>query len=226
MDSAVGFLIEGGVILLSDQSAGHSVLSVTRDEDRILTIWPGARDGTANTITAMACQGDDADRENVAKYLIRNVILHNMRTGLELSVQSTASFMRTELARMIRESPANINLLVGGVDNTVNADQSKSVQSMLYLVDYMGSMRPVQFAAHGYGSLFVTALLDRHWMPHLNMEQGLNLARMCIAEIQKRIVINSPSYTIKAITSDGIKILQKVSSDPRMQGKELEEMAE
>ena len=84
MDSAVGFLIEGGVILLSDQSAGHSVLSVTRDEDRILTIWPGARDGTANTITAMACQGDDADRENVAKYLIRNVILHNMRTGMLL----------------------------------------------------------------------------------------------------------------------------------------------
>lgn len=53
------------------------------------------------------------------------------------------------------------------------------------------------FAAHGYASNFVLSLFDRYYKPNLNLEDGLRLADLCIAEIHTRFLIAQPNFVIK-----------------------------
>ena len=67
-----------------------------------------------------------------------------MRNGTELGPSAVASFVRAELARSLRSrNPYNVNLLLGGVDPI-------SQKPHLYWLDYLASLAPVPYAAHGY----------------------------------------------------------------------------
>lgn len=67
-----------------------------------------------------------------------------MRNDTELGPNAVASFVRGELARSLRSrSPYMVNLLLGGMDPI-------SQKPSLYWVDYLASLAPVPYAAHGY----------------------------------------------------------------------------
>lgn len=67
-----------------------------------------------------------------------------MRNDTELSPAAVGSFVRGELARSLRSrSPYTVNLLLGGMDSITN-------KPSLYWVDYLASLAPVPYAAHGY----------------------------------------------------------------------------
>jgi 20S proteasome alpha/beta subunit len=79
-----------------------------------------------------------------AEYIQANVQLYTMRNDTELSPSAVASFVRGELARSLRSrSPYTVNLLLGGVDKI-------SEKPHLYWIDYLASLAPVPYAAHGY----------------------------------------------------------------------------
>lgn len=67
-----------------------------------------------------------------------------MRNNMELSPAATANFVRGELARALRSrKPYTVNLLLGGYD--IIADKPS-----LYWIDYLASLAPLPYAAHGY----------------------------------------------------------------------------
>lgn len=67
-----------------------------------------------------------------------------MRNQSELSPAAVANFVRGELARSLRSrKPYTVNLLLGGMDPI-------SQEPSLYWVDYLASLAPVPYAAHGY----------------------------------------------------------------------------
>lgn len=79
-----------------------------------------------------------------AEYIQANTALYNMRNNTELSPSAVAHFVRGELARSLRSrSPYTVNLLLGGIDPVDEKPQ-------LYWIDYLASMAPVPYAAHGY----------------------------------------------------------------------------
>lgn len=79
-----------------------------------------------------------------AEYIQANIQLYTMRNDAELSPNAVASFVRGELARSLRSrSPYMVNLLLGGMDPI-------SQKPSLYWVDYLASLAPVPYAAHGY----------------------------------------------------------------------------
>ena len=41
----------------------------------------------------------------------------------------------------------------------------------------------------------------------MSLEEGLKLAKMCIEEMQKRLIINLPNITVKVIDASGVKIV-------------------
>lgn len=49
--------------------------------------------------------------------------------------------------------------------------------------------------------------LDRYWKKNLSLEDGLDVIRKCIAEVQKRLVISQPRFSIKMVSKDGIKVI-------------------
>jgi 20S proteasome subunit beta 4 len=67
-----------------------------------------------------------------------------MRNNMELSPSATANFVRGELARALRSRrPYTVNLLLGGYDNIAD-------KPTLYWIDYLASLAPLPYAAHGY----------------------------------------------------------------------------
>ena len=78
------------------------------------------------------------------EYIQANVQLYSMRNNTELRPAAVASFVRGELARSLRSrNPYTVNVLLGGLDPI-------SKQPQLYWLDYLASLAPVPYAAHGY----------------------------------------------------------------------------
>ena len=70
-------------------------------------------------------------------------------------------------------------------------------------------MQKVDYAAHGYGGFFCNSLLDTHWKEGLSESEALELLELCIAEIQKRFMINLPEFTVKVVDANGIRVVQR-----------------
>lgn len=101
-----------------------------------------------------------------------------------------------------RKAPYQCNVLLGGYDAAPNGDGPS-----LYSCDYLGTLHKLSFAAEGYAQYFVLSTLDRYWKKNLSLEDGLVVIRKCIAEIQKRLVINQPRFSIKVVGKDGVKVI-------------------
>lgn len=84
-----------------------------------------------------------------AEYIQANVQLYSMRNGLELTPAATANFVRGELARALRSRrPYTVNLVLGGYDKIAD-------KPTLYWIDYLASLAPVPYAAHGYAQYVI-----------------------------------------------------------------------
>jgi hypothetical protein len=42
----------------------------------------------------------------------------------------------------------------------------------------------------------------------MTLEEGIQLAKMCIAEIQKRLIVNLPNITVKCIDAKGVTLIK------------------
>lgn len=112
---------------------GATILKATDDKTREL-----------NKHTLMAFSGEAGDTVQFAEYIQANVQLYSMRNNMELSPAATANFVRGELARALRSrKPYTVNLLLGGYDSIAD-------KPTLYWIDYLASLAPVPYAAHGY----------------------------------------------------------------------------
>ena len=79
-----------------------------------------------------------------AEYIQANIQLYSMRNDTDLGPSAVANFVRGELARSLRSRhPYNVNLLLGGMDPVTKKPH-------LYWLDYLASLAPLPYAAHGY----------------------------------------------------------------------------
>ena len=89
-----------------------------------------------------------------AEFIQANIQLYSMRNGMELSPAATANFVRGELATALRSRrPYTVNLLLGGYDSIAD-------KPTLYWIDYLASLAPVPYAAHGYAQYVILAKSD------------------------------------------------------------------
>lgn len=122
-----------------------------------------------------------------------------MRNNIDLSPSAVAHFVRGELASSLRSrKPYNVNLLLGGVDPITD-------KPSLYWLDYLASLAPLPYAAHGYAQYYCLSILDKHHHPDINLEQGIKILKMCTDELQRRLPVDFKGMLVKVITKDGIK---------------------
>ena len=135
-----------------------------------------------------------------------------MRNDTELGPSAVANFVRGELARSLRSRhPYTVNLLLGGMDPVTKKPH-------LYWLDYLASLAPLPYAAHGYAQYVVIfivssgnryalflpfmtrtngqnryyclSIFDKHHHPDIDYEQGLKILRMCTDELKRRLPID------------------------------------
>lgn len=113
------------------------------------------------------------------------------RNHLPLRPSSAASWTRNQLATSLRSrKPYSVNLLLGGYDPTSSTPE-------LFWIDYLGTLGVVPYAAHGYGAYFALSTMDRWHSPDMNLQEGLELLRKCVDELEKRFIVNLGQFTVR-----------------------------
>ncbi|TRY93731.1 hypothetical protein DNTS_028764 [Danionella cerebrum] len=100
-------------------------------------------------------------------------------------------------------TPYHVNLLLAGYDETDGPG--------LYYMDYLSALAKAPFAAHGYGAYLTLSILDRHYRPDLTREEAVDLLKKCVEELNKRFILNLPSFTVRLIDKVGIHDMEKIS---------------
>ena len=119
-----------------------------------------------------------------------------MNEDQKLSTKSAANFIRNELATALRKGPYQTNLLLAGADKD---------EISLFFMDYLASMVPVKYGAQGYAANFVLSVLDRYWKKGLTLEEGLDVIRKCIHELQVRFLVSHPNFVVKVVDKNGTR---------------------
>ncbi|KAG8956933.1 Proteasome subunit beta type-4 [Tulasnella sp. 419] len=193
MECSFALIGDGYVLVAADTNAARSIVKMKSDEDKIKTVSPHL---------LMAYSGEPGDTVQFAEYVERNLRLQHIRNIHELRPSASASWIRRSLADSIRSRhPYAVNLLLGGFD--VAAETPK-----LYWIDYLGTLAEVPFAAHGYGSYFALSLLDRYHNPKASLEEGIEILKRCISEVQKRLVIGLEKFNVKVVDKDGVREIE------------------
>lgn len=189
MECLIGVKCNDFTILAHDNNAGRSIVSMKQDQDKLFKL--------DKQIGIVVC-GEPGDTMYFGEYIQKNIALYRMRNGYSLSPQAAAHYTRNQLAEHIRSRhPYMANLLMGGYDN-------ESKKSSLYYMDYLGTMAEVPYGAHGYGSNFILGILDKEHRVDMTVDQAGELLIKCFIEIQKRLIINLPSFSYYVVGADGI----------------------
>ncbi len=105
-----------------------------------------------------------------------------LRNHIPLRPSSAASWTRLQLASSLRSrKPYAVNLLLGGFDPTNDKPE-------LYWIDLYGTIGDAPYAAHGYGAYFALSTMDRWHRPDMDLDEGLELLRKCINELETRFI--------------------------------------
>merc|ERR1719416_48736 len=169
MDCLLGVQGKDFVILAADSSQARGIVVLKADEDKILKL---------DDHKMMASAGPAGDRYQFSEFVAKNFHLHEMRTGITLDTKAAASWTRNELAHALRKNPYQVNLLIGGYDEGKGAS--------LYFMDYLGACHKMPCAAHGYCGNFTLSVMDRYYKADMTLDEGIELIRKCIKELQVR----------------------------------------
>lgn len=191
MDSTFGLRGKDYVILASDASVARSILVFKHDVDKIVELDPHKM---------MVGAGVAADNSAFAEYVSKNIKLYELNNHVKLDTAAAATFVRNELATALRKGPYQTNILLAGYDEQGGAS--------LHWMDYLASKSTVDFGAHGYAGNFIISIFDREWKHNMNLEQGLEIVRMCLHELKTRFMISQPNFTIKVVDKEGIRTVQ------------------
>ncbi|RWS00949.1 proteasome subunit beta type-2-like protein [Dinothrombium tinctorium] len=198
MEGLIGIAFKDFAILAADRMSAFSIITIKSDENKLYKL---------SDSLMMAVCGEPGDTKQFAEFIEKNIQLYKMRNGFELTPRSAATFIQRNMADYLRSrSPYTCNILLAGHDRETGAE--------LYFIDYLATLTKLPFGIHGYGSFFGTSVLDRYYRYDMSEEEGTKLVLKCIAEVQKRLVVNLPVFQVAIVKKGEIKTLPDVKMTP------------
>ncbi|KAH9424622.1 proteasome subunit beta type-2-like [Dermatophagoides pteronyssinus] len=199
METIIGIRCKDSVIIAADRVNAFSIIMVKNDMKKIYQL---------NDNLVMAVNGDPGDAVQFAEYISKNIQLYKMRHGYDLSPLASTTFVQRNLANYLRSrTPYQVNLMMAGYDKLIDKPH-------LSYMDYLATTVEVPYGAHGYGSFFVMGLLDRIYKPDCTADEAIEMMKKCVAEIQRRLIINQPAFQLCKIDRDGVKHLDDIEINP------------
>jgi 20S proteasome subunit beta 4 len=90
------------------------------------------------------------------------------------------------------------------------AGYDEGVGPSVYLMDYLSSCVKVPFAIHGYGSYFGLSICDKYYKKDMNEQEAVALLNRIVAELQKRFLVNMPTFHVRIVDQKGIRDLPTI----------------
>ena len=197
MEGLIGIAFKDYVLLAADRSMFFNIFSVKQDMDKMVQL---------DKHLVLAVSGEPGDTTQFAEFIEKNVKLYKMRNGFSLSPGPAADFVRHNLADSLRSRSAySVNCLLAGYD-------AESGPALFYL-DYLATCLRLPFAMHGYGAYFSTSILDRWYRPEAPLDEGLDLLRRVVQEVQRRLIVSLPAFSVVVVDKDGVRRLPDLKID-------------
>lgn len=199
METVLGIQFNNFVLLAVDKMHFFSIIIQKDDLNKIHKL---------DDHLALGAIGESGDADQFAEFISKNIQLYKMRNGHEISPNGGATYIQRNMAQALRSRhPYHVNMLVAGFDTQTN-------QPELYYIDYLAALVKIPYGGHGYGAFFTAGLMDRVYNPEATEEEAVEIMKNCIAEIQKRMVINLPQFKVCIVDKDGIKHLPDIKIEP------------
>lgn len=192
MESVIAVEGDGFVVVAADVTNARSIVVMKEDMDKIVSL---------DSHKLFAAAGMPGDVSKFTEHVQRDVRLYNLRSGIPMTMSAVANFTRGQLARFLRRSPMQCNVLLAGYDENVGAS--------LYSCDYLGTLHKLTCAAEGYAQYFVLSTMDRYWKKNMTRDEALALVQRCIQEVQQRLLINQPRFCVKIVGKDGVEVVTR-----------------
>jgi 20S proteasome alpha/beta subunit len=189
MLATVGLCGPDWIIIAADSSVSTSIICMSDEYDRIIEI---------DRRNALSMVGETGDCLQLGEYLQGNVALYKYRNSVELSTTAISHFLRSILAKSIRESPYEVNMLLAGHDG----------KPALYYLDYLGTLQKVPFGAQGYAAYFVLSVFDKYYKPDLTLEEGKKIVKKALEQIKLRFTIAPHGFIVKVVDAEGIRRIE------------------
>ncbi|KAK8791403.1 hypothetical protein WA588_001411 [Blastocystis sp. NMH] len=183
MDIVFGFVGKDFALVCASSSVQPSIVTLTQTEDRIVEV---------SRTKILGCSGENGDRKQLGDYLVANFNLYKFRNERETDMDATAHSFRNSLAYFLRRQPYQVNLILGGVDGEVPS---------IYFIDYLGTLKKMDYCAHGYPSYILLSLFDRLWKRNMTREEAVELANRCMDEMKNRFPMNEHHYITKIVVA-------------------------
>ena len=212
MDLLLGIKTENEVILATSKNFARGISIMNHKDKKYINI-------SDNIV--MGISGESGDTTQFAEYIKANIQLYENRYSSiptislkeqetetttskskdhlnTLSTKNVANFVRQELAKSLRSrKPYQVNVIIAGGEGS------------LYMIDYLGTMVEQPYVVQGYAAFYALSLLDHHYRVNLTEEDGLELVKKCIKEINLRVpaAIGDVDIVILSPDQDGKELL-------------------
>lgn len=191
METIVGISGKDFVVLAGTTAISRSIVMMKNDFDRIFQL---------DDHKLLAFTGEPGDTVQFCEFIHKNMQLYYYQNGIRLGPEGAANYTRNTLAEGLRSSPYQANLLLAAFDEHEG--------SSLYFIDYLASKHKVKHASHGYGSFFLSGIIDRHYTENITLDDAIDLVRLGLEELKTRFFVSTPNFTVKAITKDGVQVIK------------------
>jgi proteasome beta subunit len=185
--TTVGITCKDGVVFASERRASMGNLVAHKVAEKIFKI---------DNHIAATIAGSVAGAQGLMKIISAETALYRLRNGKDISIEAAASVS----SNILRSSPAYVQTLIGGVDDT---------GASIYSLDAAGGMIKDTFISTGSGSTFAYGVLEDRFHEDITVEEAKELALRAIKAATERDTYSGNGFLVAEVTKDGFKMLEK-----------------
>ncbi len=185
--TTVGITCTDGVVFASERRASMGNLVAHKVAEKIFKI---------DNHIAATIAGSVADAQSLMKIISAETALYRLRNGKDISLEAAAAVS----SNILHSSPAYVQTLIGGVDNT---------GASIYSLDAAGGMIKDTFISTGSGSTFAYGVLEDRFHEDITVEEAKELALRAIKAATERDTYSGNGFLVAQVTKDGYKMLEK-----------------
>lgn len=185
--TTVGITCKDGVVFASERRASMGNLVAHKVAEKIFKI---------DNHIAATIAGSVADAQSLMKVISAETSLYRLRNGEKISIEAASAVT----ANILHSSPAYVQTLLGGVDET---------GASIYSLDAAGGMIKDTFISTGSGSTFAYGVLEDRFHEDIEVTEGTELAIRAIKAATERDTFSGNGFLVAKVTKDGYEMLEK-----------------
>ncbi|MFO7990674.1 MAG: archaeal proteasome endopeptidase complex subunit beta [Thermoplasmata archaeon] len=182
--TTIGLVCKDGVVMATEKRATKGHMIAHKKTRKLFPIG----DNLCLTIAGLV-----GDGQVISRYLSSEAELYQLKRDKKMTVKAASTLLSNMLLGR-RMLPYYVGLLLGGVDHK---------GGHVYALDMAGGAISDDYVSEGSGSPFVYGVLEDHYKEDMSIEEGIDLAILCLMVSSSRDSASGDGIRVAKITEEG-----------------------